>query len=113
MARTELRKPADVLAQQRNKIDQEMITIQDQINLQHEQMAKSRQDQFGFKEAIAGLNPQASNNLPRKILRAELDEARGKADGHSKTIDELTKKLEAAQIRKKSIDKAIKELQAV
>lgn len=113
MARQELRKPVDVLATQRNKIDQEIITIKDQMEVEHKKMSDARADQFGAKEAIAGLSPQASNNLPRKILRQSLDEARGIADGHSAAIDKLTKSLDLAVAKKKSIDKAIKELQQV
>ena len=111
MAKYELRKPLDILLQQKQKLDQEKISINDQHTRYQTELQDLRNSQTGFRTAKESLSNTVSNRAARKVFDDQISQMQLRVNEVLKELDAIDKKNEVVVSQIKAMDKSIKELQ--
>ena len=111
MARPELRKSIDSLMQEKNKLDQQLTTLQDRYIVAQDQLRSARGDQHGAREAKEALSNSNMNKPARRVFDQDIAIAQKIIDDVLKEIDLLEKDRVVVASKVTAIAKSIKELQ--
>lgn len=111
MAKMELRKPIDLLLTEKNNINKQLTTIQDQFNVKQELLTSLRSDQFSCREGKEHLSVSNMNKPARRVFDNQIAQLQMKIDEVLKELDVLEKDRVVVSSRAKAIDKSLKELQ--
>lgn len=111
MARQELRRPIDTLLSEKNKLDQILISINDEYTKYQTQLQELRYEQHGYREAKETLQNSNQNKPARRVFDTQIAEAQRKIDDILKMLDEVEKRRVVQASKLKALEKSIKELQ--
>ena len=111
MAKMELRKPIDILLNEKNSIDKKLTTINDQFTVKQEKLTSLRHDQFSCREGKEQLSNSNMNKPAKRVFDKQIAEIQLVINDVMKELEELEKQRVVIDSQRKAIDKSIKELQ--
>lgn len=110
MARQELRKPIDMLLEEKNKIDAGLTALNDKYNLLQKDLQDARMEQQHIREAKETLSNNNANKPARKLFDDQICVLQRKIEDISNQFSSLEKDRVVLDSKGKAIQKSLSEL---